>query len=236
MNALDLVLIAGIALSALLAFARGFVKEALSIAAWGGAAMTALYSLPYARPYARQLISNQTLADAAAGLTLFIVSLIVYSILTSLLAGRIKHSALSAIDRALGLLFGIFRGIIIACLAFIAFNWAVPERDWPGFVRDARTRPFIAQGAELLKSLVPSETREKSAAAANQAHQTIDQAREAEALMRALTSPNPTAAAPAGGSAAATAGTAAKPSSQAMGYKPQQRREMDQLMDSLKDK
>src|SRR5262245_49941758 len=191
MNALDLVLIAGIALSALLAFARGFVKEALSIAAWGGAAVTALYGLNYVRPYARQLITNQTLADVAAGVALFVVSLIIYSILTSLLSGRIKHSTLSAVDRALGLLFGIVRGIIIACLAFIAFNWAVPERDWPGFVREARTRPFIAQGAELLKSLVPSEAREKGAAAATQAatqaQQTVEQAREAEALMRALT-------------------------------------------------
>src|SRR5215469_17889334 len=202
MNALDLVLIAGIALSALLAFARGFVKEALSIAAWGGAAMTALYGLNYARPYARQLITNQTLADVAAGVALFVVSLIIYSILTSLLSGRIKHSALSAVDRALGLLFGIARGIVIACLAFIAFNWAVPERDWPGFVREARTRPFIAQGAELLKSLVPSEAREKGAAAATQAQQTFEQAREADALMRALTNPNPTAAAPGGAAAA----------------------------------
>ena len=43
MNALDLAIIAIIALSAIFAFARGFVREALSIIAWVGAAAITLY-------------------------------------------------------------------------------------------------------------------------------------------------------------------------------------------------
>ena len=220
MNALDIIVIAVIALSALFAFARGFVKEALSIGAWVGAAAVTLYGLPYAEPFARRLITSEMLANIVAGVALFIVSLIVLSLVTSALAARVKQSSLSAVDRALGPVFGVARGLVLVCLGFIALTWAIQGSDPPAWIRDARTKPFLASGADFLKSLVPAEARARSAATASEAQKTIEQAQDAEKLMRALTSPTP-AAAPSG---------AAKPAAPPLGYKPQQRKEMDQLM------
>jgi membrane protein required for colicin V production len=218
-NALDIIVIAVVALSALFAFARGFAKEALSVAAWVGAGVITLKGLPYLAPVAQKYIATPLLAQIAAGTALFVVSLIVLSLLTSAIAGRVKQSALSALDRALGLVFGAFRGIVLACLGFLALNWAIPkEADWPGWVRSARTRSFLANGAEMLKSLVPSETRERSAAAALEAQHTFEQTREAEQMMRALVNP----AAPATGR-----------TPPATGYKPAERRDMDRLIQSL---
>jgi membrane protein required for colicin V production len=218
-NALDIIVFAVVALSALFAFARGFVKESLSIAAWVGAGLITLYGLPHLRPVALKYLSNPLLADGAAGVTLFVLSLIVLSLLTSAIAGRVKQSALSAVDRALGLLFGAFRGIVLACLGFLAVSWAIPkESDWPNWVRGARTRTFLASGAEVLKSLVPSEARERGTATALEAQRTFEQTREAEQMMRALATP----AAP----AVSRTGPPA-------GYKPAERREMDRLMQSL---
>jgi membrane protein required for colicin V production len=219
MNALDIIVLAVIALSALFAFARGFVKEALSIAAWVGAALVALYGLPHARPFAKQFISSPMLADVAAGAALFIVSLIILSIITSMIAGTVKNSALSAVDRALGLVFGIVRGVLLVCVGFIALSWAIRGSDEPTWMRDARTRPFLASGAEFLKSFIPAETRERGAAAAADAQKTVEQAQEAEKLMRALSTPTPAAAQP-GAKPAPTAST---------GYKSQERKQMDQL-------
>src|SRR6202007_1245666 len=102
MNAFDIIVLAVIGLSALFAFARGFVKEVMSILAWVGAAFIAVRGLDYARPYAKQMISSPMLADMAAGAALFIVSLIVLSLVTSAIARGVKHSPLSAVDRALG--------------------------------------------------------------------------------------------------------------------------------------
>jgi membrane protein required for colicin V production len=220
MNVLDIIVIAVIALSALFAFARGFVKEALAIAAWAGAGLITLYGLPYARPFAQELIPSPMLASGAAGLALFIVSLVVLSLLTSVIAGRVKNSSLSAVDRALGLVFGLVRGVLIVCVGFIALRWAIQERDWPVWIQQARTRPFLASGADFLTSLVPAGTREKGAAAASQAQQGIEQAREAEQLMRQLTVPT---APPPGGKAPG-----------ATGYNSAERREMDRLIESTK--
>lgn len=224
MNALDIIVIAVIALSALFAFARGFVKESLSIAAWVGAGLITLYGLPYLQPFAQRYIANPLIAKGAAGVALFIVSLIILSLLTSTISGHVKQSALSAVDRALGLLFGAFRGIVLACLGFIALSWAIPkETDWPGWVKSARTRAFLASGAEVLKSLVPSEARERGAAAAAEAQHSYDQAKEAEQMMRALTSP----AAPPAASKVPAASTPPPT------YKAGERRDMDRLIQSL---
>ena len=222
MNALDLIVIAGIALSALFAFARGFVREALSIGAWVGAGGIALYGLAPARPIAQKFISSPMLADLATGLVLFIGSLIILSIITSMIAKRVQQSALSAVDRALGLLFGIARGVVLACLGFLALSWAIQEKDWPAWVRDSRTRPVLMNGGEYLKSFIPASARERGAATAVQAQQGVDQAREAEQLMRALATPTPAAPPPAkpGGTTPAT------------GYQPQERKELDRLFQS----
>src|SRR5436853_575687 len=89
---------------------------------------------------------------------------------------------------ALSALFAFARG-------FIALSWAIQGSDPPAWMRDARTRPFLASGAEFLKSFVPAKTRERGAAAATDAQKTYEQARDAEKLMRALTTPTPSAAA-----------------------------------------
>jgi membrane protein required for colicin V production len=218
-NALDIIVIAVIALSALFAFTRGFVKEALSIAAWVGAGLITLRGLPYLSPIVQKYVSSPLLAQIAAGIALFVVSLIILSVLTSAIAGRVKDSALSAVDRALGLLFGAFRGIVIACLGFIVLGWAIPnEPDWPSWVRSARTRPFLNNGADILRSLIPTEARERGTAAATTAQRTVEQLQEFEQMRGALVKPT----VPAQSKAAPTTG-----------YKPAQINEMNRLIQSL---
>ena len=66
MNALDIIVIAVVALSALFAFARGFVKESLSIVAWVGAGLITLRGLPHLSPVAEKYITTNWNAAAAA--------------------------------------------------------------------------------------------------------------------------------------------------------------------------
>jgi len=62
MNALDIIVIAVIILSGLFAFARGFVKEALSVCAWVGAGFAALYARPFAMPIAERFLPAGAIA------------------------------------------------------------------------------------------------------------------------------------------------------------------------------
>ncbi len=196
MNPFDIFIIVLVVLSGLFAFARGFVREALSVATWVGAALAALYSLPYARPIAERWLQKGYMADGAAALSVFVVVLIVLSIASSAISRRVKDSSLSALDRTLGLLFGLLRGVVLACLVYIGVTWALPEANRPVWIKEARTGSLLQIGADKLKALVPSSLRDHAETTSAEAQQRIDQARDAAGAIRALEQPTPAPKAP----------------------------------------
>lgn len=160
-NGLDVAVAALLFVSAGFAYFRGFVHEVLSITGWIGAAAAAVYGFPYARPFFRQAITNPLFADIAAGAALFLVALVILSLLARAISSRVKASALGALDRALGFLFGLARGALIAVLAFIVYMLAVPPKERPDWVLKARTTPLMGAGAHVLVSLLPPATAER---------------------------------------------------------------------------
>src|SRR5581483_12361840 len=98
MNPFDIFIIVLVVLSGLFAFARGFVREALSVATWVGAALAALYAFPYARPIAEQWLQKGVFADSAAALSVFVIVLVALSLVSSAISRRVKDSSLSALD------------------------------------------------------------------------------------------------------------------------------------------
>ena len=120
-NAADLIVIAILLVSALLAFSRGFVRELLSVAVWVGAIFATLYGFAYVEEYTSQWISTVWLSWTAASVTIFIPTLIILALISHVLSGQVRDSALGAVDRSLGFLFGLFRGVIIVCLAYLHY-------------------------------------------------------------------------------------------------------------------
>ncbi len=184
--------VAGIVIvSALLAFSRGFMHEVLSVTAWVGAIFAMIYSFPYLRPYAHDLISIELIADLAAGATIFIVSLIVFSLLTSSVTSRVKDSALNALDRSLGFLFGLIRGMALVCLAYILISWIWTPEERPVWLQDARSIPVIEAGANILRSLVPGHLQDAGSGAVSQARSEAELAMETKRMLDEMLLPQP---------------------------------------------
>jgi membrane protein required for colicin V production len=159
---------------------RGFVKEVLSLGAWVGAVLVTLWGFALARPYFRTFIDNQLLADVATGLALFVLSLIVFAMIAHGTSSLVRRSSsLTAVDRSLGFVFGIFRGALLLGLAWLALAWAIPSEKRPDWVFEARTRPAIEQIAEFLVGLAPPEFR-------GQVRTVGDQAQRSGEALRAL--------------------------------------------------
>jgi membrane protein required for colicin V production len=152
MNTVDIIVIAVIGLSAIIAFLRGFVREVLTIGSWLGAGLVTLYAFPVLQPKFEQWISSKLAADIVGGIGLFLISLVIFSILSHFIAQVVRGSALTAVDRSLGLLFGLVRGAILVSLAYML----VFAMD-PNLLRGARTTPMMARGAEILRNLAPRE-------------------------------------------------------------------------------
>jgi membrane protein required for colicin V production len=173
MNGLDLAVLLVLAISAAFAFARGFIREALSLLAWGGAAAIAIYEFDVALLIAERFIKTKLLAQFVTGAGLFLGSLIVLTVVTGLIARGLRKGTLSPIDRTVGLLFGVARGAVLIALAYLALMISLPQNDWPQWVKDAKSRPYAAAGAEMLRNLLPPSLRLKTAAAANETQELI---------------------------------------------------------------
>jgi len=185
MNPLDIGVIAIIVLSAIFAFARGFVREALSIVAWVGAAAITVYGFNPVLLFVSPFVNNVLLAQLIAGFGLFVVSLIVLTIATGYLARLVRASALSPIDRTLGFIFGLARGVLIVCLAYLLLDFVQPS-ERPAWIRDAKSAPYLHQGADMLRQFLPEQLKIKNAAIddAVRALSVADQAREAMGALK----------------------------------------------------
>ncbi len=156
---LDIFLIAVMLISGLLAMVRGFMREVLSIVAWIAAALAALYFFPRLMPLATQYFSSWN-EWVIRGITLggiFIATLIIVSVLTVRISDKILDSRIGALDRTLGFLFGLGRGLIIVVVAFIFFDWLVPQNSQPAMVKSARSRVVLKGTGDWLMSLLPDD-------------------------------------------------------------------------------
>lgn len=183
LNPIDLGVITILLLSAGLAFVRGFVLEFLGIASWVGAAFAALYSFEEGRQIARQYITIEPLADIVAAAAIFLVVLISLTILSRMLAARLSDGALGPLNRSLGFLFGLLRGAVIVSLAWIALTRLIPEENYPNWIVEARAKPLMDRGAQLLWLLAPEGMRDDTEEAVRNLSITADQAMEAGRLL-----------------------------------------------------
>jgi|TARA_E500000178_G_C16910183_1_gene702223 membrane protein required for colicin V production len=179
-----------ILISALLAFVRGFFREVLAITAWVGAFFVALYGFSHTQPYVSQIIGNETIADIANGIGLFVIAVIFFSIISHLVASGLKGSGLGAVDRSLGFVFGMVRGAVIVSALHLMMLWAIDNQEPPKWIGQARSLPLIAQGSSFLLTLLPENILSDVDRAAAKSKALAGQEFKKQALEH-LTSPPP---------------------------------------------
>jgi membrane protein required for colicin V production len=152
---LDIVLIAVMLISGLLAMVRGFMREVLSITAWVLAAGATLYSYSKLLPFAKQYFNNDIVAAVAVIGGVFLITLLVVSVLTIRISDMVLDSRVGALDRTLGFLFGLARGLIIVVVAYTFFDWLVPDRSKPDWVLHAKSKVVLSSTGDWLKAQLP---------------------------------------------------------------------------------
>jgi membrane protein required for colicin V production len=154
---LDMILIGVMLISALLAMIRGFMREILSIAAWAIAAGVTLYSYAKLLPFAKSYFNNDILATVVLVGVTFLGTLLIVSIITVRFSDMVLDSRVGALDRTLGFLFGLGRGLLIVVVAFVFFAWLVPERSQPEWIRNAKSRVVLQGTGDWLMSMLPED-------------------------------------------------------------------------------
>ena len=154
---LDIFLLVVMLVSGLLAMIRGFMREILSIGAWGLAALATLYSYSKLLPVAKQYFNNDIVAAAITVGGVFLGTLLVVTIITVRVSDMILDSRVGALDRTLGFLFGLARGLVIVVVAFLFFSWLVPDRSQPNWVKEAKSKVVLQGTGQWLMSMLPDD-------------------------------------------------------------------------------
>jgi membrane protein required for colicin V production len=154
---LDVILLVVMLISALLAMVRGFMREVLSIASWAAAALITVWAYPKLKPIALQYFTNDIVASAAAIGVAFLGTLLVVSVITIKISDMILDSRVGALDRTLGFLFGLARGLVIVVVAFLFFAWLVPDRSQPDWVKNAKSKVVLQGTGQWLMSMLPED-------------------------------------------------------------------------------
>jgi membrane protein required for colicin V production len=154
---LDIILLGVMLVSALLAMIRGFMREILSIAAWVIAAVATLYAYARLLPLAKSYFNNDIVAAGAVIGGTFLGTLLIVSVITVRFSDMVLDSRVGALDRTLGFLFGLGRGLIIVVVAFLFFAWLVPPRTQPSWVANAKSKVVLQSTGDWLMSMLPDD-------------------------------------------------------------------------------
>ena len=156
MTQLDFIVLALLGISAAIGFSRGAVREVFALVALIVAAGLALFGLPVFTPFAREMVGPGWFSTATALVGVFIVTFIALRLIGAGIARQVQNTRmLGFLDRSLGLLIGLARGMIVLGALYLAFNAAPPDEQRPKWIIGARTWPLAGNMGRLLEHLVP---------------------------------------------------------------------------------
>lgn len=140
-----------IVLSAILAYSRGLVREALAIAGWVVAGILAFLFAPQLEPLVKEVpVVGDFIADScelsmiAAFAGVFGIGLIVSSLITPLFSSLVQRSALGGIDQGLGFVFGVARGVLLIAIAYFVYETVITSQSIE-IIDDSRSARVFAK-------------------------------------------------------------------------------------------
>lgn len=152
-----------IIISELLAYSRGFVREAMAIAGWIAAAILAFMFAPQVQPLVQEIpVVGEYLSDScelsiiASFAVVFALSLVVVSLFTPLFSSLVQRSALGGLDQGVGFLFGVLRGILLIAITFFVYETVITSQSI-AMVDDSRSAQVFARMTQKIEDRDPEE-------------------------------------------------------------------------------
>jgi membrane protein required for colicin V production len=154
MSVFDLIVIGIVALSTILAFWRGLIRVVMSLVALIAAVLAAIQFSPDVATMLPPVGDNPVTGYVAAFALIFLVVALVGALLGWVLSRAIRAIGLGFVDRLLGAVFGVARGVlIVVILVLLAGLTTLPRQEWwqnallvpPLVVAALSLRPWLPQ-------------------------------------------------------------------------------------------
>lgn len=118
----DIVFLVIIVLSCMMGVFRGLIKEAFSLITWIGAILIGTWFHGALGDLMSGMIENDTIRNISAFAILFVLAIFIGTIISNLLQTLMQKIGLGTVDRALGALFGLLRGLVIVVLILLVIR------------------------------------------------------------------------------------------------------------------
>ncbi len=169
----DILVIVVLLASALIAFMRGFIREALTVlGVVGGLAASYSFGASFIPKISEMLgvvdgdkpekllgvVPFDMLAIGLAYGLVFVVVVMVLSVASHFLAEVAKSMGLGAIDRTLGVVFGLVRGVILLGFAYLPFYLLMDGDDKEKWFSESRSYFYLDKTSSVMAGFIPSQT------------------------------------------------------------------------------
>jgi membrane protein required for colicin V production len=166
----DILVIAVLLISALHAFWRGLIREVLTIfGALGGLFASLSYGddlNPVMDTWLGvvegekatklfDVIPMTLVSDVLSYAAIFVLVFGVLTFLSHLIAEQARALGLGAIDRTLGVVFGLARGLLIVAIFYLPIHIVMDDKDKQEWFKESHTHPVVAGVSGWIEGLLP---------------------------------------------------------------------------------
>jgi membrane protein required for colicin V production len=147
-------------------FLKGFSLSLILFMKWVLSTIVTIILVPKVQPFVSNYIQSEFINNIGLGVTIFIFTLFITVLIGKTLSRTITWTGVGSIDKGFGLLFGLFKGYVVAVCLFSILNWFYPHQNWGISTEKAFSFNLINKGSEILIEEFPSnedfiDTKEK---------------------------------------------------------------------------
>ena len=147
-------------------FLKGFSLSLISFMKWVLSTIVTIILVPKLQPSVSEYIESEFINNVGLGVTIFFFTLFLSILIGRALGRAITWTGVGSIDKTFGILFGVFKGYVVAVCIFSILNWFYPFKNWGISAEDAISFNLINKGSEILIKEFPSsedfiDTKEK---------------------------------------------------------------------------
>jgi membrane protein required for colicin V production len=152
MIAVDYIIIAILVVSAVMGLVRGLLREAIAVITWFLAIILAWSFASSVEPLMGGILVGSPMRIWAARAVIFVGVLLLGGAISVVLGHYVRVSMFAGMDKFLGLVFGIIRGVVIVGAFTIAIQALRMDEDerW----KNSRLMPYAIGVADALRGIV----------------------------------------------------------------------------------
>lgn len=167
---IDILIGAVLLISAIISFLRGFIREVLTILGVVCGFFAAYFGADYILPYVYDwfgieegeevkklfdVVPYTLIAEAVTYASIFIFIVILVSLISHVISESLKNIGLGAIDRTLGVVFGLVRGVLLLGLIYLLPYTLLDNETKARWFEGSRSFVYLEQTSALILSVLP---------------------------------------------------------------------------------